>query len=54
VPVLEAALARQSYGIKPIDAQVLVDQQKLADTLFQLKLIPKEVRVADIARKSGS
>jgi sulfonate transport system substrate-binding protein len=54
VPVLEVALRRQSYGIKLIDSQVLVDQQKLADTLYQLKLIPKEVRVSDIARKSGS
>ncbi len=54
VPVIETALKRQSYGIKPIDDQVLVDQQKLADTLFQLKLIPKEVRVSEIARKSGS
>ena len=54
VPVLEVALKRQSYGIKPIDDQVLVDQQKLADTLYRLKLIPKEVRVSDIARKSGS
>jgi sulfonate transport system substrate-binding protein len=54
VPVLEVALKRQSYGIKPIDDQVLADQQKLADTLYQLKLIPKEVRVSDIARKSGS
>ena len=54
VPVLEVALKRQSYGIKLIDAQVLVDQQKLADKLYQLKLIPREVRVSDIARKSGS
>jgi sulfonate transport system substrate-binding protein len=54
VPVLTVALKRQSYGIKPIDDQVLVDQQKLADTLYQLKLIPKEVRISDIARKSGS
>lgn len=54
VPIIEAALKRQSYGIKPIDAQVLADQQKIADTLFQLKLIPKEVRVSDIARKPGS
>jgi sulfonate transport system substrate-binding protein len=54
VPVLEVALKRQSYGIKPIDDQVLADQQKLADTLYQLKLIPKEVRVSDVARKSGS
>jgi sulfonate transport system substrate-binding protein len=54
VPVLEVALKRQSYGIKPIDDQVLVDQQKLADTLYQLKLIPKEVHVSDIGWKSGS
>ncbi len=54
VPVLERALQRQSYGIKPIDAQVLAEQQKIADTLHQLKLIPREVRVSDIARKSGS
>lgn len=54
VPIIEKALKRQSYGIKPIDTQVLTDQQKIADTLFQLKLIPKEVRVSDIARKSGS
>ncbi|MGL5167524.1 MAG: sulfonate ABC transporter substrate-binding protein [Afipia sp.] len=54
VPIIETALKRQSYGIKPIDAQVLTDQQKIADTLYQLKLIPKEVRVSDIARKSGS
>ena len=52
--VLEVALKRQSYGIKPIDDKVLADQQKIADTLYQLKLIPKEVRVSDIARKSGS
>jgi len=54
VPVLEVALKRQSYGIKPIDDQVLAAQQKLADTLYRLKLVPKEVRVSDIARKSGS
>jgi sulfonate transport system substrate-binding protein len=54
VPVLEVALKRQSYGIKPIDDSVLADQQKLADTLYRLKLIPKEVRVSDIATKLGS
>jgi sulfonate transport system substrate-binding protein len=51
VPILEVALKRQSYGIKSIDAVVLTEQQKLADTLYSLKLIPKEVRVAEIARK---
>ena len=54
VPVLELALKRQAYGIKPIDAQVLAEQQKLADTFYQLGLIPKAITVSDIARKSGS
>lgn len=54
VPVLEIALKRQSYGIKPIDDEVLAGQQKIADTLFELKLIPKEVRVSEIAKKPGS
>ncbi len=52
--ILEVALRRQSYGIRTIDDQVLGEQQKLADTLYQLKLIPKEVRVSDIAKKLGS
>lgn len=54
VPVIEIALKRQAYGIKPIDAQVLAEQQKLADTFHQLGLIPRAITVSDIARKSGS
>ncbi|WP_315838187.1 sulfonate ABC transporter substrate-binding protein [Bradyrhizobium prioriisuperbiae] len=54
VPVIELALKRQAYGIKPIDAQVLAEQQKLGDTFHQLGLIPKAITVSDIARKSGS
>lgn len=54
VPVLELALKRQSYGIKPIDAATLAEQQKLADTFHKLGLIPKPINVSDIARKSGS
>jgi sulfonate transport system substrate-binding protein len=53
-PVLEVALKRQAYGIQPIDAQVIVEQQKLADTFFALGLIPKAVTVSDIARKPGT
>jgi len=54
VPILEVASKRRSYGIKPIDDAVLADQQRLADTLYQWKLIPREVRVADIAKRLGS
>jgi sulfonate transport system substrate-binding protein len=51
--VLEVALERQSYGIRPIDAKVIEDQQKLADVFFELKLIPKRLKLTDAVR-SGS
>ncbi len=41
VPVVEVALKRQSYGIKPITDSVIADQQQVADTFFALGLIPK-------------
>lgn len=53
VPVLEVALKRQSYGIRPIDAEVLDAQQKIADVFFGLKLLPKPIKVSE-AVKSGS
>lgn len=49
VPVLEVALKRQAYGIKPIDRKVIGEQQQLADTFLALGLIPKAIAVADAA-----
>ncbi len=54
VPVLELALKRQSYGIKPINDAVIAEQQKVADTFFALGLLPKAIRISDVARKSGT
>jgi sulfonate transport system substrate-binding protein len=54
VPVLEVALKRQAYGIKPIDGQVIAEQQKLADTFLALGLIPKAITVSELARKPGT
>jgi len=54
VPVLELALKRQSYGIKPINDQVIAEQQQVADTFFSLGLIPKAIKISDVAKKSGS
>lgn len=54
VPVIELALKRQSYGIKPINDQVIAEQQQVADTFFGLGLIPKAIKISDVARKSGS
>ncbi len=54
VPVIELALSRQSYGIKPINDGVVAAQQQLADTFLALGLIPKPITVSLVARKSGS
>lgn len=54
VPVLELALKRQSYGIKPINDAVIAEQQQVADTFLSLGLIPKAIKISDVARKSGS
>jgi sulfonate transport system substrate-binding protein len=45
--VVEQSIRRYSNSVKPISSAVLGEQQKLADVFFELKLIPKEVKVAD-------
>lgn len=47
VAVVELALQRYQFGVKPVTPAILADQQKLADTFFELKLIPKAIRVSE-------
>jgi sulfonate transport system substrate-binding protein len=47
VDVVEQSLRRYEFNVKPITPAVAADQQKIADTFFQLKLIPKAVKVSD-------
>ncbi|MDM0104633.1 sulfonate ABC transporter substrate-binding protein [Variovorax sp. J22R24] len=47
VDVVETALRRYEFNVKPITPAVAADQQKIADTFFQLKLIPKPIRISD-------
>src|SRR5438477_12743621 len=54
VAVVEVALKRQSYGIKPLTESVINDQQQVADTFFSLGLVPKQIKMSDVARRSGS
>jgi sulfonate transport system substrate-binding protein len=54
VPVVEVALKRQSYGIKPLTDSVIADQQQVADTFLALGLIPKPIKISDVARKPGT
>lgn len=45
--VIETGLKRYAHIYKPVDAQVLNEQQRIADTFFALKLIPKKLNVSD-------
>ena len=54
VPVVEVALKRQSYGIKPLSDAVIADQQQVADAFFALNLIPKAIKISDVARRPGT
>ena len=45
--VVELAANRYSYGITPVSEAVIASQQKIADTFYDLKLIPKQIAVKD-------
>jgi sulfonate transport system substrate-binding protein len=53
-PILEVALERQAYGIKPIDNAVIEEQQHIADTFHALGLLPKSIRISDVVRRPAS
>jgi sulfonate transport system substrate-binding protein len=44
---LELALSRGGYGVTPVNDAVLAEQQRIADTFYELKLIPKHINVRD-------
>jgi len=48
------AARRFSYGVKPVTAAVLDEQQKIADTFTDLKLIPKKLAIRDAAPRELS
>ncbi len=45
--VVALAAGRYSYGVKPVSAGVIAEQQKIADVFSRLKLIPKTIVVKD-------
>jgi sulfonate transport system substrate-binding protein len=52
--VVEVALRRQAYGIKPITDSVVADQQRVADSFFALGLLPKPIQISDVVRRPGT
>jgi len=51
---LELALSRGGYGVTPVSDAVLAEQQRIADTFYDLKLIPKHINVRDATLQGTS
>jgi sulfonate transport system substrate-binding protein len=53
VPSLETASKRREYGVQSIDDALIAEQQKIADTFFQVGLIPRQINVKDAVLPAG-
>lgn len=53
-PVLQVALDRMGYGVRPLDAEVTAEQQQIADTFHALGLLPKPISVKDVVWKASA
>lgn len=49
---LEQVALRRAYGVEPITEEIVTYQQKLADTFFRLKLVPKKLDVKQVVMMS--
>ena len=47
VDVVELALQRYQFNVKPITPEIAADQQKIADSFYALRLIPRPIQVQD-------
>lgn len=46
--ITRTALLRQGYGPRPLSPEVIRAQQDIADTFYQLKLIPRELNISEV------
>lgn len=47
VPVTETVVKRQGWTLEPITDELVKTQQTIADTFFELKLIPKKINIQE-------
>ena len=48
--VVEVAVNRTAYGTVPITKAILAEQQQIADTFWELKLLPKKISILEAAQ----
>jgi sulfonate transport system substrate-binding protein len=47
VSTIEVVNSRRSYAVEPVERTALEEQQKIADTFFEARLIPRSIKTAD-------
>lgn len=52
--IVETALRRMGYGVKPLTPEVVASQQRVADTFFKAGLIPRAIQVRDAVWQRGA
>ncbi len=50
-PILDVVTKRRDYGFETMNDEMIAEQQKIADSFYKLKLIPKQVKVEKIVWK---
>ena len=48
--VVEVAVNRTAYGTVPITKAILAEQQLIADTFWELKLLPRKISILEAAQ----
>ena len=48
--VVEVAVNRTAYGTVPVTKAILAEQQQIADTFWELKLLPKKISILEAAQ----
>lgn len=49
--IVATALGRMGYGVRPLTSEVVASQQHVANTFYQVGLIPKPIQVQDVVWK---
>lgn len=50
--ILEVVTKRRNYGFEPVTAEMVAEQQAIADSFYKLKVIPTSVKIADAVQQS--
>jgi sulfonate transport system substrate-binding protein len=54
VHALETSIGRMGLGVQPLDSSVAAEQQRIADSFFELGLIPRKIEIREALPAPGT